>query len=75
MVFQSPVLFPWRTVLDNVLLPVDVQRLGLMVVTGQPKNTAEYLQATGRSLDELAGKGYQFVRVDALLDPPPVARP
>ncbi|HLI11743.1 MAG TPA: ABC transporter ATP-binding protein [Alphaproteobacteria bacterium] len=28
MVFQSPVLFPWRTVIDNVLLPVDVQRLG-----------------------------------------------
>ncbi len=27
IVFQSPVLFPWRTVLDNVLLPVDVQRL------------------------------------------------
>src|ERR671937_1643592 len=27
-VFQSPVLFPWRTVLDNVLLPADVQRLG-----------------------------------------------
>jgi NitT/TauT family transport system ATP-binding protein len=27
-VFQSPVLFPWRTVLENVLLPVDVQRLG-----------------------------------------------
>jgi NitT/TauT family transport system ATP-binding protein len=28
VVFQSPVLFPWRTVLGNVLLPVDVQRLG-----------------------------------------------
>src|SRR4051794_2290970 len=28
VVFQSPVLFPWRTVLDNVLLPVDVQTLG-----------------------------------------------
>ncbi|MFI5023605.1 MAG: ABC transporter ATP-binding protein [Alphaproteobacteria bacterium] len=28
VVFQSPVLFPWRSVLDNVLLPVDVQRLG-----------------------------------------------
>ncbi len=28
VVFQSPVLFPWRTVLDNVLLPVDVQNLG-----------------------------------------------
>jgi NitT/TauT family transport system ATP-binding protein len=28
MVFQSPVLFPWRSVIDNVLLPIDVQRLG-----------------------------------------------
>jgi NitT/TauT family transport system ATP-binding protein len=28
VVFQSPVLFPWRSVLDNVLLPVDVQGLG-----------------------------------------------
>ena len=28
VVFQSPVLFPWRTVLGNVLLPADVQRLG-----------------------------------------------
>jgi NitT/TauT family transport system ATP-binding protein len=27
VVFQSPVLFPWRTVLDNVLLPVEVQHL------------------------------------------------
>jgi NitT/TauT family transport system ATP-binding protein len=26
VVFQSPVLLPWRTVLENVLLPVDVQR-------------------------------------------------
>ncbi len=26
--FQSPVLFPWRSVLGNVLLPADVQRLG-----------------------------------------------
>jgi NitT/TauT family transport system ATP-binding protein len=26
VVFQSPVLFPWRTVLENVLLPIDVQR-------------------------------------------------
>ncbi len=25
VVFQSPVLVPWRTVLDNVLLPADVQ--------------------------------------------------
>jgi NitT/TauT family transport system ATP-binding protein len=27
VVFQAPVLFPWRTVLDNVLLPIDVQKL------------------------------------------------
>jgi NitT/TauT family transport system ATP-binding protein len=27
IVFQSPVLLPWRTVLDNVLLPADVLRL------------------------------------------------
>src|SRR5207249_2241777 len=27
VVFQAPVLFPWRSVLDNVLLPVDVQGL------------------------------------------------
>ena len=28
VVFQAPVLFPWRSVLGNALLPVDVQRLG-----------------------------------------------
>jgi NitT/TauT family transport system ATP-binding protein len=28
VVFQSPVLFPWRSVLENVLLPIDVQRAG-----------------------------------------------
>src|SRR6185437_17851 len=28
MIFQSPVLFPWRTVIDNALLPVDIQQLG-----------------------------------------------
>jgi NitT/TauT family transport system ATP-binding protein len=28
VVFQSPVLFPWRSVLGNALLPADVQHLG-----------------------------------------------
>ncbi len=32
VVFQSPVLFPWRSVLNNVLLPADVQRLGRTVM-------------------------------------------
>ncbi|WP_407525923.1 ABC transporter ATP-binding protein [Methylobacterium oryzisoli] len=26
-VFQAPLLFPWRTVIENVMLPADVQRL------------------------------------------------
>ena len=26
MMFQAPVLFPWRTALDNTLLPIDVRR-------------------------------------------------
>jgi len=28
VVFQNPVLLPWRSVLDNVLLPVQMLRAG-----------------------------------------------
>ena len=75
IVFQSPVLLKWRTVLQNVLLPVHA--LGLPIKEYQPK-ALELLRLTGlegfedKYPRELSGGMQQRVSISRalVLDPP-----
>jgi NitT/TauT family transport system ATP-binding protein len=74
VVFQSPVLFPWRSVLHNVLLPADVQRLNRAEATKRAFDLLKLVGLTGfenRYPRELSGGMQQRVAlVRALIHDP-----
>ena len=76
VVFQSPVLLPWRTVLDNVLLPIEVHKLPIPHF--RPR-ALELLELTGLSAfankypQELSGGMQQRVSIArALVNDPTI---
>jgi NitT/TauT family transport system ATP-binding protein len=74
VVFQSPVLFPWRSVLGNVLLPAHVQRLNEAEMTKRARDLLRLVGLNGfenRYPRELSGGMQQRVAlVRALLHDP-----
>ncbi|HQS47487.1 MAG TPA: ABC transporter ATP-binding protein [Xanthobacteraceae bacterium] len=76
VVFQSPLLFPWRTVLENVMLPADVQKLNRATHLTRAKELLDLVGLTDfkdRYPKELSGGMQQRVAIArALLHQPAI---
>jgi NitT/TauT family transport system ATP-binding protein len=76
LVFQTPVLLPWRTVLDNVLFPIEMLRLPVRAHRAEAERLIELVGLGGfeRSYPrELSGGMQQRVSIcRALVYDPPV---
>ena len=66
MVFQSPVLLPWRTVWDNVLFPIEIMKLPLDDYHGKTKKLIDLVGLAGfenKMPRELSGGMQQRVSI------------
>jgi NitT/TauT family transport system ATP-binding protein len=76
VVFQTPVLFPWRSVIGNVMLPADVQRLDRRAMQSRAQELLTLVGLAGferRYPRELSGGMQQRVGiVRALLHDPAI---
>jgi NitT/TauT family transport system ATP-binding protein len=56
-VFQNPVLFPWRNVLQNILLPAEV--FGYKGVNGDESARADWVERAQRMVDLVGLSGFE----------------
>ncbi len=76
VVFQSPVLLPWRTVLENIVLPAQVQKTSVAAARKRAQELLELVQipqTANKYPGELSGGMQQRVNIArALLNKPGV---